>query len=99
MRDHVLIGVVLVCCAGAPATAQQSPRGGETSGAGVGGVVTPSTVMQKRFEGRSAFTEDEALQRALEAGAIAAGAPGVAGKRGAQSGAAPHMRETGERVY
>lgn len=78
-------------CGGAALAQQQQPQGGHTSGPAVGGYVTPSTVTQKSFEGRSGFVgEQEAI--ALDASALAAGTPGVAGKPGAQSGEAPQGR-------
>jgi hypothetical protein len=88
MNRLALIGtsVALVLASSAHALAQTSS--GHTSGSAVGGNVTPSAVVQKGFEGRSGFAD--ALD--WNASAIAAGAPGVAGKRGAQSGGAPRGR-------
>lgn len=91
MRKQALFWTTLLFVLGGTALAQQRPQGGQTSGPAAGGNVTPSTVTQKLFEGRSAFAGDiEAA--ALEASALAAGAPGVAGKPGAQSGGAPQGR-------
>lgn len=91
VRKQALFWTGLLVVLGGAALAQQQPPGGQTSGPAVGNNVTPSTVTQKLFEGRSGFVgEQEAL--ALDASALAAGTPGVAGKRGTQSGAAPRGR-------
>jgi hypothetical protein len=101
MRNRSLVTIVLLSAvAGGPASAQQQDKSaGETSGAAVGGNVVPSTVIQKRFEGRSAFAESDASAIAAESSALAAGVPGVEGKRGAQSGAAAREHEPGRPAY
>jgi hypothetical protein len=84
------LGLIL---GGAAAVAEQQTQSGRTSGPATGQNVTPSTVTQKSFEGRSGFIDqNEAF--ALDASALAAGAPGVEGKPGAQSGPAPRGRGT-----
>lgn len=99
MRTRSLVTIVLLTVAAGPAMAQQpGARAGETSGAAVGGNVVPSTVLQKRVEGRSAF-EGETSAIASEPSALAAGVPGIEGKRGAQSGAAAREGEPGRPVY
>ncbi|MBG0811121.1 hypothetical protein IY145_17255 [Methylosinus sp. H3A] len=94
MRKSALYWTSLVLIlGGAAAIAEQPTQSGRTSGPAVGQNVTPSTVTQKSFEGRSGFIDqNEAL--ALDASALAAGAPGVEGKSGAQSGPAPRGRGT-----
>ena len=94
MRNPALYWTTLVLILGGAALAQQQMQsGGRTSGPAIGQNVTPSTVTQKSFEGRSGFIDqNEAF--ALDASALAAGAPGVEGKPGAQSGPAPRGRGT-----
>jgi hypothetical protein len=99
MSDRTLVGVILLSLACAPATAQQAAPGGQTSGAAVGGNVAPSAVLQKRFEGRLSFIDRGQAPSGFEASAVSAGAPGVEGKPGAQSGAAPREREEGAPIY
>jgi hypothetical protein len=95
MRNPALYWTTLVLILGGAALAQQQMQsgGGRTSGPAIGQNVTPSTVTQKSFEGRSgSIDQNEAF--ALDASALAAGAPGVEGKPGAQSGPAPRGRGT-----
>jgi hypothetical protein len=92
MRKSALYWTSLVLILGGAAVAeQQMSQPGRTSGPAIGQNVTPSTVTQKSFEGRSGFV-DQNETFALDASALAAGAPGVEGKPGAQSGPAPRGR-------
>ena len=93
MRNPALLWTSLVLILGGAAVAEQQMQGGRTSGSATGQHVTPSTVTQKSFEGRSGFI-DQNETFALDASALAAGAPGVEGKPGAQSGPAPRGRGT-----
>lgn len=96
MRKQALLWIALLLMAGGTASAQQRAQvgqGGQTSGPAAGMNVIPSTVTQKLFEGRSSFIGSEE-QTALEAGALAAGAPAVPGKPGTQSGGAPEGKES-----
>jgi hypothetical protein len=94
MRKLALFSTSLVLILGGAALAeQQMTQRGRTSGPATGQNVTPSTVTQKSVEGRSSFI-DENEGFALDASALAAGAPGVEGKPGAQSGPAPRGRGT-----
>lgn len=96
MRKQVPFLILPLLLAG-PALAQQYPAIGQTSGPAVGKNVTPSTVLQKMFERRSVFAENEELF--MDASAVSAGTPGVPGKPGTQSGGAPQGREASKAVY
>jgi hypothetical protein len=91
MRKPALLWTSLVLILGGAALAGQNMESGRTSGPVNGQNVTPSTVTQKSFEGRSVFVDSNDAF-ALDASAMAAGAPGVEGKPGAQSGPAPRGR-------
>ncbi|WP_159731692.1 hypothetical protein [Methylosinus sp. Ce-a6] len=99
MRKPALLWTSLVLILGGAALAEQNIESGRTSGPANGQNVTPSTVTQKSFEGRSGFIDqNEAF--ALDASALAAGVPGVEGKPGAQSGPVPRGRgKTSKFVY
>lgn len=98
MRITAPLSIVLLLGLSGAAFAQQAASG-HTSGPAMGRNVTPSTVTQKFFEGRTAFTGED-LEAALDASAMAAGSPGVAGKPGTQSGGAPQGRDaTSKAVY
>lgn len=76
--------IVTLCAAislasGGAAFAQQQP--GETSGPAAGKDVEPTTVIQKKHEGRSSAGDEDTRP--------AAGMPDVEGERGTQSGQAP----------
>ncbi|PWB83116.1 MAG: hypothetical protein C3F11_08250 [Methylocystaceae bacterium] len=95
-RRAAFSSIILLAFCGA-ALAQQRPVGGHTSGPAVGRNVTPSTVTQKLFEGRSSFAGED-IEAALDASALSAGSPGVAGKPGTQSGQAPKGRDAASKA-
>ena len=71
---------IAVMIAAGPALAQSTPTNGTTSGPAAGNNVQPSGAAQKKD------SEDKST------GANAAGAPGVAAKKGSESGAAPEQK-------
>lgn len=97
MRKQAPFSIVLLLAFSGFAFAEQRPAVGHTSGPAMGRNVTPSTVAQKLFEGRSVFAADDILPE-LEASSLAAGSPGVAGKPGTQSGGAPQGRDAASKA-
>lgn len=94
MTSRILIAgaAAALLAIGPAAMAQPGPAKGNTSGPATGSTVVPSTAVQKNnsMAGTSGTNDNPSLK-----GSLAAGAPGVAAKRGSESGKEPMPSSSG----